>query len=359
MENSAKILEFLKTIGCEFPEIGLLQPADPFLDSTGEDLRRRIFLTQENSGTLHCLRPEFTIPVCLAHRAEKTLPQCYGYCGTVFRQRSNASHEFVQAGYEDIGKTDRAQADVDCIKHAIALLEHLGEDAFELVIGNQWIFAIVLEELDIPMAWRKKLLRAFGDPAILHNVISGLGRQEQTVFNDLPKAVQLALKSKDQDALVREVTTMMLEAGLPLTGSRTPKAIAERLMQQAELNETVLSDEKRSLLETYLAIECDLASAADVLGKFAQNANISLDVAQRSMSDLANGLQGHKAFFKAGFGRRIDYYSGMVFEVSRKEATQPLVGGGRYDQLMTVLGSDTEIPAVGFAIWLERLGDKA
>ena len=45
----------------------VIQPAEPFLDIAGEDLRRRIFMTESETGASLCLRPEFTIPVCLRH----------------------------------------------------------------------------------------------------------------------------------------------------------------------------------------------------------------------------------------------------------------------------------------------------
>ena len=51
-------------------DIPVIQPAEPFLDMAGEDLRRRIFLTESETGESLCLRPEFTIPVCRAHIAE-------------------------------------------------------------------------------------------------------------------------------------------------------------------------------------------------------------------------------------------------------------------------------------------------
>ncbi len=359
MERSAEILGFLESIGCEFPDIGLLQPADPFLDSTGEDLRRRIFLTQENSGTWHCLRPEFTIPVCMAHRDENASPTRYGYCGPVFRQRNNAPHEFVQAGYEDIGDPDRASADIACVKHAIGLLNRLEVDRYELVVGNQWIFATVLEQLEIPEAWRKKLLRAFGDDALLADVISSLAGQGGDLVATLPEPVRQALKSGNGDDMVNAVTAMMQDAGLPLTGSRTPQAIAERVIQQAQLSQTMLDDQTRSVLDTYLAIECDLNTVDTTLAAFADDVGIDLSIARRSLAELSEGLTGQTALFRARFGRRLDYYSGMVFEVYRDGADQPLIGGGRYDQLLTVLGSKTEIPAVGFAVWVDRLGAAA
>ena len=57
----------------------ILQPADIFLDLTGEDIRRRLFLTNGTDGVDLCLRPDFTIPVCRHHlaRPDADLPASY------------------------------------------------------------------------------------------------------------------------------------------------------------------------------------------------------------------------------------------------------------------------------------------
>ena len=45
-----------------------------------------------------------------------------------------------------------------------------------------------------------------------------------------------------------------------------------------------------------------------------------------------------------------------MFELHDPARTgDPLVAGGRYDGLLTRLGAPTPIPAVGFAVWIERL----
>src|SRR4029077_1778880 len=41
----------------------MLQPAEPFLDLSGEDIRRRMFLVNDAAGGELCLRPDLTIPV--------------------------------------------------------------------------------------------------------------------------------------------------------------------------------------------------------------------------------------------------------------------------------------------------------
>lgn len=54
--------------------------------------------------------------------------------------------------------------------------------------------------------------------------------------------------------------------------------------------------------------------------------------------------------------RGLDYYTGTTFEVVSKQlgAQNAVCGGGRYDNLVAELGGP-ELPAVGFAIGLERL----
>jgi len=60
--------------------------------------------------------------------------------------------------------------------------------------------------------------------------------------------------------------------------------------------------------------------------------------------------------FATAFSRGFDYYTGFVFELTDPARTgDPLVAGGRYDELLTRLGSRQPIPAVGFAVWIERL----
>ena len=56
--------------------------------------------------------------------------------------------------------------------------------------------------------------------------------------------------------------------------------------------------------------------------------------------------------------RGLDYYTGFIFEVTSKElgSQDSFIGGGRYDSLFSSLGGK-DIPAIGFAIGLERMID--
>jgi len=55
--------------------------------------------------------------------------------------------------------------------------------------------------------------------------------------------------------------------------------------------------------------------------------------------------------------RGLDYYTETTFELESPDlgAQSALAGGGRYDRLAEVLGSDEPVPAIGFAAGVERL----
>ncbi|MEM7289233.1 MAG: ATP phosphoribosyltransferase regulatory subunit [Pseudomonadota bacterium] len=354
----SKITDYLSSIGCTFPEIGLLQPADPFLDTTGEDLRRRIFITQENSGSMLCLRPEFTVPVCLAHIESGKDPTQYAYGGSVFRQRKKEAAEFTQAGFEDLGSTEKPKADVECIKTALSTLDAAGAGEAKLVLGDQSIFVTLLDALEIPAAWRKKLVRSFGDSKLLKLQIATMSESGGSDLGELPETVRIALESGDPDKVVQAVSEQMLADGLPLTGGRTPAAIAGRIMEKAELGATRLCQEKRAALESFLEMEVSLDKAANAIAAFENAHDLKLSGAGDILNALQAGLsaQSLSATYRASFGRRLDYYTGLVFEIYGQDQEKPIVGGGRYDHLMTLLGAATEIPAVGFAVWVDRIG---
>src|SRR3972149_6615075 len=55
-----------------------------------------------------------------------------------------------------------------------------------------------------------------------------------------------------------------------------------------------------------------------------------------------------------GFGRGLEYYTGMIFEVYIPELDIALGGGGRYDRLIEVFGGEPT-PATGAAHGLDRI----
>lgn len=345
----------------ELVDVPIIQPADPFLDMAGEDLRRRIFLTESETGEALCLRPEFTIPVCLDHIAKRAAtPHRYAYLGEVFRQRREGGNEFFQAGIEDLGETNMAEADARSIADAHALLSRTLSDACGLTVtlGDQTIFELVLAALGLPRGWQKRLARAFGSAAQLEAALADLASPPRTAA--LPPAIAELVNERDHAALAAEMGAGMEQAGLSSTSSRAPQEIARRLIEKAELRSVRLSAEAFEALRAFLAIKAPLAEATEALTAFAGKSDLTLgraldQFATRAAAIAAHGLPMASIHYDAAFGRPLDYYTGLVFEIFAGDAERPLAGGGRFDRLLTLLGAAKPIPAVGFSVWLDRI----
>ena len=84
------LIAHLVEAGYDRAEPEILQPAAVFLDLAGEDIRSRLYVTSDASGAELCLRPEYTIPVCLDYLASGVAGRAaaYSYFGRVFRIRT-------------------------------------------------------------------------------------------------------------------------------------------------------------------------------------------------------------------------------------------------------------------------------
>ncbi len=346
----------------ELVDIPVIQPADQFLDMAGEDLRRRIFLTENENGTSLCLRPEFTIPVCRNHiELNAATPKRYAYLGEVFRQRREGGNEFFQAGIEDLGDANRARADSRSLADALAAIRLVAPHAeLETLLGDQAIFEAVLAALGLPRGWQKKLARAFGNPGQLKALLADLSSDRQN--SALPDHLAALVAKGDEAKLAIELEQDMQAAGISPGAGRAPIEIARRLIEKAALASVKLPAKAFSALETFLAIRVPLQSAAGQLLAFARANEFDLGPAleqfeARAASVIEAGIGHETIVYDAAFGRPLDYYTGLVYETRALEHPElgAIVGGGRYDRLLTMLGAMGSIPGVGFSIWLDRL----
>lgn len=350
-------------IGCgtELVDCDIVQPAEPFLNMAGEDLRRRIFLTQSTNGQNHCLRPEFTIPVCAEHiQNNGNALQRYSYLGPVFRQRQVGKTEFYQAGIEDLGNQNIAQADALAISDAIRLTSQYCDGMSMITtLGDQNIFATVLRALGLPQGWQQRLLHAFGDADALELMLNSLRNPCDT--SNLDTKLSAIVENEDHKALALHLGNVMQETGYSTHASRSPNEIATRLIEQHQLARTRLSDEQFAVLDEFLSMELPLNEALHALKDFASKAKLdlqdALDLFAARIAELEKlDIDASQIRYVAAFGRPLDYYTGLVFEISNKTNDKVLAAGGRYDRLMSLLGANSVTPAVGFSLWLDRFG---
>lgn len=357
---AADLVALFEARGAACVDTPIIQPAAPFLDMAGEDLRRRIFLTESESGASLCLRPEFTIPVCLQHIESATgTPRRYAYLGQVFRQRRDGANEFYQAGIEDLGDRDVASADARALSDALASLRlALPGRRLLATVGDQAVFEAVVKALGLPAGWQKRLIHAFGNAMQLEMLLGELAEPVQAAA--LETEVEAMLAGGDLDALSAHLEATMVATGYLTNASRTPREIATRLAEKRALAATRLDPRALDVLEEFLALDLPFAEAASALAGFADAAGIRLDGAlsrfDARAAALANaGVDLSRITYRAAFGRPLDYYTGLVFEVVEEGRGAVLAGGGRYDRMLTLLGARDHIPAVGFSLWLDRI----
>jgi len=356
----ADIETILAHLGAERLDVPVLQPADPFLDTAGEELRRRIFLSESETGETLCLRPEFTIPVCLHHiGAGETGNGRYGYVGTVFRQRRAGGNEFLQAGIEDIGDADSAAADARSLADALAFLKALGVTAPTVTtLGDQAVFNAVVTGLGLPQSWAVRLSHAFGDRDTLSATLDALAVPPPPP--EVPADIQEPCEARDRAALVNALTMRLRIAGLENSGGRDADEIADRLIARFDAAEVAPDEKALATLRAFLAIHAPLNEAAEALTAFAADNDLDLAGAIAGFSareagmDKA-GVDTAAVSYDAAFGRALDYYTALVYEISTPDGLV-LAGGGRYDRLLTMLGATSDVPGVGFSVWLDRVG---
>src|ERR1700722_9793516 len=250
-----RALDCLLAAGFERTEPPILHPAAIFLDMSGEEVRRRLFLTADAAGEELCLRPEYTIPVCRAYlnsdKAGKIAE--YSYLGPVFRARAGQAGEQTQTGLGSFGRRDAEAADAEGFSLAMEAAIAAGGGALVARIGDAGLFDAVLDSLKIPEPWRRRLRRGVAR-----------GRSLEAIFNRPSESalaqpgVLAALESADHAGAKALVEDLLAIAGIDAVGGRSAGEIADRFLEQASLRSgQPIEAEKRGVLDAFLAISGD------------------------------------------------------------------------------------------------------
>jgi ATP phosphoribosyltransferase regulatory subunit len=342
----------------------ILQPADLFLDLLGEDIRRRAFIATDPEGRDFCLRPDFTIPVSLAHLGSKGAGAigAYFYRGPVFRHRADGPGEFLQAGFENFGRRDSEAADAEMLGLAIDAAAALGVGRPAIRMGDAGVVAAMLDALDLPPVWRRRLVADLLRSKHLDEDLARLGEAAPKNGAAAYAGFLAALEGSDPGAARAAVADLLSIAGIQPVGGRSVDEIADRFLEQAALSTgRGVATETVGLARRIFKVAGDPDTASAELRAIATDASLDvgpvLDGFDRRTGFLAaRGVDVAAIAFSTAFGRRLDYYTGFVFELADPRAPDgpPLVGGGRYDRLMMQLGAAEPVPAVGCSIWLDR-----
>jgi len=360
--QNAALMAVFERAGFDHIAPDIIQPADIFLERSGEDIRARTFVFTDPSGAEMCLRPDLTVPACryhLSHAERPETEQRYCYCGPAFRFPDEllSPQEFTQAGLEWFGAPAAAAAEARVLKLTISALEAAGLTRFRVTFGDLGLFAGLLADTDMPERWRKRLQHHFWRPAAFRDLLDSFAAERSARRTSISPLVDRVLAG---DA-VEIVENELVARNLPLVGGRDVAEIAARLSgKAADRRETPLDRAKAEQLNAYLAISGDAASIDGELAKIKGGARYAAareDYGKRLFEMEELGLNPRRFRFHAGFGRELEYYTGFTFQIEADTAHGPVAvaGGGRYDNLLSDMGSPVAVPAVGCAIHTDRL----
>ena len=336
---SDSILKTVKSNGFKYIELPSVIEANHIVQRSGESFRKFIFSFTDQGGNELCLRPDLTIVSCLRY-LENNLKgkEKIFYNGQAYRKSENKKDSIVrnQVGFEIIGSRNEKNDDKEIINTSLKSLKNFNYSSGEITIGNVEIFNLLISKLDIPKRWKLRLSRHFW---------------REDYFNDLLKRLET---NSDVDPTIVEIDKkryfrMLKDDQSTIIANRTINEILSRFDKK-------IKDPRRpskgrnisKIIKEFLKIKCPINNAAKVLNKFFKKYKINLLVDQRYFPISKNKINKLNVTFSAAFGRQLEYYTGMVFKIDIKFKSKIIncCNGGRYDKLISDLGSKKQTPAV-------------
>jgi histidyl-tRNA synthetase len=360
-----------------FAEAGYAPLRTPILEFTelherksGAGIVSKLFELASEGQAGICLRPELTASIVRAFAAAPVcppLPWRVSSSGPVFRYESDPAggrlREFTQAGVELLGKAGPA-ADAEVIGLADLTLRALGISDATVRIGHAGLILEVLGHAGLPSAASSALIEMLSALAAegkgIHSLDADLERLAGWLKSgDLAEAIVPAVSHADDHGVDRLFRQLVPD----VTGRRSGHEIIHRLRRKWDLDHS-LSEILGRVRSQFHALGELRGPAAAVLHRLEATFAAQAPRSIRDLGELLNqlgerGVDTGRIELDLGFSRGIGFYTQMIFELAAPAPCGPIevCGGGRYDGLAHVLGSDRDDKGVGFAFGLERLAE--
>lgn len=363
-------------------ELPILENTELYLRKSGEDIASRLYEFDFKSRRI-ALRPEVTASILRAyveHLQDEPLPLRIQYAGPVFRYEKpqhNRFRQFTVAGAELLGAAGPL-ADAEILYLACSGLEALGLRKYRLVVGHSEVLEGFLTSLGLRRQLLNYLLRNMenvrkrGMDAVIDSLcdlypdLAGLATAEASSRpadgSKSQRLIDLLREMSDGEAH-QAITDFLRSLNIRIDTNRDEDEVIDRLLHK--IREDEQAPKVRTALE-YMRKLSDLTGpTGEVLGQardlFAEyDVNPSaLDTLEATFLQL--GLFGEldaDIHLDLGLNRGLHYYTGLMFEIhcaSESGEDIQLCGGGRYDNLVSILGGNEPTPAAGFAYGIERV----
>ena len=339
---SEQIIKTFKSNGFVLSEPDVLLDSEYIIQRSGENFRRSMLTFENEDGKVMCLRPDLTVASCIKYLEKKSKSKIY-YSGQAYRRSNKKKSELIndQLGIEILGSKNKLQDDYKVIKTILNSAEKIKSKEIEIKVGDISLFNSLINSLDMPERWKLRLIKHFWRPKYFEELLKRLEKNSDidSVAFDTDKKRFYEMKKMEQDKII---------AGRSI--SEILKRFDKKIKDPRSFNE---GKQIVKIIRSFLKINCKLSKLDETLLDFAKKNNLKENIFKEFKSIQNLKKLNIKVNFITNFGRDIEYYTGIVFEIfsGKKEIAR----GGRYDDLLKSLGAKKNIPAVGAAINLNNI----
>ena len=288
-----------------------------------------IYNLEDQGGELLSLRYDLTVPFArfVACHGINSIKR-YQIAKVYRRDRPQIERgrfrEFYQCDFDIAGPSGLMIADSEVISIIYELLHTIGTMAgfdFEIKVSHRQLLSLMTQVAGVP-------------PEKFKTICSSVDKLDKSPWSEVRNELVVA-------------------KGL------SPES-ADKLWEYIQLNGepfTVLESLKAKLIEEFKAKNGGDEAKGDA--DYKKIAAKTIDEMQVLFTYLKSMNVIDKVDFNLSLARGLDYYTGVIFEATAKDAGNEvkvgsIAGGGRYDELIGMF-SNKKVPAVGMSIGIERI----
>ena len=331
------IIKTFKSNGFVLSEPDVLLDSDYIIERSGEKFRSSMLTFNSEDGKTMCLRPDLTVASCISFLQKKSSSKIY-YSGQAYRRSNKKGSNLIndQLGIEILGSKNQTQDDYKVISTILSSVKKIKKKKIKIKVGDIGLFKRLINALDMPERWKLRLIRHFWRPSYFEELLKRLEKNTDidAVTFDADKKQFYEMKKLNQNKIV---------------AGRSVSEILKRFEKKIK-DPRSFADGKKivKIIKSFLKISCKLTNIEKTLLKFVKKNNLNQNIFKelKSIQNLKKLKQ--EIYFSTNFGRDIEYYTGIVFEVF--SGSKEIARGGRYDDLLKSLGAKKSIPAVGAAL---------
>jgi ATP phosphoribosyltransferase regulatory subunit len=356
---------FLAQAGYAQVNTPVLERSDLFEASFGQELWQKLYAFRLHNREL-CLRPEYTASICrlyLDHYQQQPLPLRFQYAGSIFRYEAPGRSRYrqhTQLGIELFGG-DPFATDAEILQLACNILHEIRILHYRLELGHIGVVSGFINRLHLD-SHATHLLLSLMEQISRSEEGERLAQERLEALYPLDPSLEKLMETADQEMQTRYVTSLLDGISVSFGDDDVRRETVERFLWKMGR-----SEQRRQILHAVEFLRTLHAVSGSPPNVFSEVRELldryGLDPApltelQQLVSIVEQcGVPREQIILNLSLGRGVSYYTGLVFEIHAQEDDfdVQLCGGGRYDHLLSAVGSSREINACGFAFGVDRL----